>query len=131
VADCIAAVRRGDTESDTLNRLVLVAGLDWRQVNVLRAYRMYRQRIGSRFTAGLPERRAGGQPGVTAKLVRYFELRFDPARTRDEAAERRCATRSCRPRRRSPRSTTTASCATSSADRRDAAHRTRSRPTAR
>ena len=63
VADCIAAVRRGDTESDSLNRLVIVAGLDWRQVNVLRAYRMYRQRIGSRFTAGLPERRARRQPG--------------------------------------------------------------------
>ena len=52
VADCVAAVRRGDAESDTLNRLVVVAGLDWRQVNILRAYRMYRQRIGSRFTQG-------------------------------------------------------------------------------
>ena len=58
IADCMAAVRRGDTESDSLNRLVVVAGLDWRQINILRAYRKYRQRIGSRFTRGLPERRA-------------------------------------------------------------------------
>ena len=50
VADCISAVWRGDTESDTLNRLVLLAGLDWRQIEILRAYRKYRQRIGSRFT---------------------------------------------------------------------------------
>ena len=87
VADCITAVRRGDTESDTLNRLVLVAGLDWRQINVLRAYRMYRQRIGSRFTQGYQNDVLAANAGVTAKLVRYFEARFDPARPRDEAAE--------------------------------------------
>ncbi|HYI19542.1 MAG TPA: NAD-glutamate dehydrogenase [Solirubrobacteraceae bacterium] len=89
IADCIAAVRRGDTESDTLNRLVLVAGLDWRQINVLRAYRMYRQRIGSRFTQGYQNDVLAANAGVTAKLVRYFEARFDPARPRDEAAEQR------------------------------------------
>jgi len=87
VAECIAAVRRGHAESDTLNRLVLVAGLDWRQVNVLRAYRMYRQRIGSRFTQGYQNDVLAANPELTAKLVRYFELRFDPARPRDEAAE--------------------------------------------
>ena len=87
VADCIAAVRRGDAESDSLNRLVVVAGLDWRQVNVLRAYRMYRQRIGSRFTQGYQNDVLAVNAAVTAKLVRYFEARFDPSRERDEAAE--------------------------------------------
>jgi glutamate dehydrogenase len=87
VADCIGAVRRGDAESDTLNKLVLVAGLNWRQVNVLRAYRMYRQRIGSRFTQGYQNDVLAANPEVTAKLMRYFELRFDPAQDRDEAAE--------------------------------------------
>ncbi|MGI8778754.1 MAG: NAD-glutamate dehydrogenase [Solirubrobacteraceae bacterium] len=87
VADCIAAVRRGDAESDSLNRLVLVAGLDWRQVNILRAYRMYRQRIGSRFTQGYQNDVLAANPELTAKLMRYFELRFDPGQARDEAAE--------------------------------------------
>jgi len=87
VADCIAAVRRGDAESDTLNRLVLVAGLDWRQVNILRAYRMYRQRIGSRFTQGYQNDVLAANPELTAKLMRYFELRFDPSHARDEEAE--------------------------------------------
>ena len=87
VADAIGAVRRGDTESDSLNRLVLLAGLDWRQLNVLRAYRMYRQRIGSRFTQGYQNDVLAANPGVTAKLMRYFELRFDPAHPRDEDAE--------------------------------------------
>src|SRR5919201_1728297 len=47
LASCIAAVWSGDAESDSLNRLVITAGLDWRRVAILRAYRSYRQRIGS------------------------------------------------------------------------------------
>ena len=78
VADCIAAVWRGDAESDSLNRLVLTAGLDWRQVAILRAYRKYRQRIGSRFTESYQNDVLVANSAVTAKLVRYFELRFDP-----------------------------------------------------
>ena len=31
----------GETEVDSLNRLVTVAGLDWRQITVLRAYLRY------------------------------------------------------------------------------------------
>src|SRR5215218_2031049 len=88
IADCIAAVRRGEAESDSLNRLVLVAGLNWRQVNILRAYRMYRQRIGSRFTPGYQTDVLAANPELTAKLMRYFELRFDPSAPRDEEAER-------------------------------------------
>jgi glutamate dehydrogenase len=87
IADCIAAVRRGDAESDSLNRLVLVAGLNWREVNILRAYRMYRQRIGSRFTQGYQNDVLAANPELTAKLMRYFKLRFDPDAARDEDAE--------------------------------------------
>ncbi|HYH88575.1 MAG TPA: NAD-glutamate dehydrogenase [Solirubrobacteraceae bacterium] len=87
VADCISAVWRGDTESDTLNRLVLVAGLDWRQIEILRAYRKYRQRVGSRFTESYQNDVLAASSALTAKLVRLFELRFDPEHERDEAAE--------------------------------------------
>src|SRR3954449_7946835 len=85
VADCISAVWRGDTESDTLNRLVLAAGLDWRQIEILRAYRKYRQRIGSRFTESYQNDVLAASAALTEKLVRLFELRFDPERERDEA----------------------------------------------
>jgi glutamate dehydrogenase len=87
VAEAIGAVYRGDAESDTLNRLVITAGLDRHQVAILRAYRKYRQRIGSRFTEGYQNDVLAANSEVTAKLVRYFELRFDPAVHRDEAAE--------------------------------------------
>ena len=87
VAEVIAAVRRGEAESGTLNRLVVTAGLTWRQVGVLRAYRSYRQRVGSRFSARYEADAFARHPITTRKLVEYFERRFDPARERDEAAE--------------------------------------------
>ena len=64
------------------------AGLDWRQIEILRAYRKYRQRIGSRFTESYQNDVLVANPALTAKLVRCFELRFDPEHERDEAAEK-------------------------------------------
>ena len=87
VAQCIAAVWRGEAESDSLNRLIINAGLDWRRIAILRAYRKYRQRIGSRFTESYQNDVIAANPHITAKLIRLFELRNDPAIERDEAAE--------------------------------------------
>ncbi len=87
VAETIAAVYHGHAESDPLNRLVVSAGLDRQQVAILRAYRKYRQRIGSRFTEGYQNDVLVANSSITAKLVRYFELRFDPTRETDEVAE--------------------------------------------
>jgi glutamate dehydrogenase len=90
LAAAIAAVYRGEAESDPLNRLVIAAGLDRDQLAILRAYRKYRQRVGSRFTEGYQNDVLTANAGVTAKLVRYFELRFGADGTdapRDEAAE--------------------------------------------
>ena len=55
VAATVAAVHRGDAESDTLNRLVITAGLDRRQVAILRAYRKYRQRTDDALRSRLRE----------------------------------------------------------------------------
>ena len=87
VAELLAAVQRGDAETDNLNRLVITAGLDRRQVAILRAYRKYRQRVGSRFTESYQNDVLVANSEVTAKLVRYFELRFDPELESDDAAE--------------------------------------------
>ena len=78
VAELLAAVHRGEAETDPLNRLVITAGLDRRQVAILRAYRKYRQRVGSRFTESYQNDVLVANSAITAKLVRYFELRFDP-----------------------------------------------------
>ncbi len=87
VADAITAVWEGHADSDSLNRLVVTAGLTWRQVVILRAYRKYRQRVGAAFTERYQHEAFANNPKLTAKLVRLFELRFDPDAERDEEAE--------------------------------------------
>src|SRR5262249_35018189 len=74
-------------ETDNLNRLVITAGLDPRQGAMLRAYRKYRQRGGSRFTQSYQNDVLGGNSAGTAKLGPHFQLRLDPHPETDEAAE--------------------------------------------
>ncbi|TVP74950.1 MAG: NAD-glutamate dehydrogenase [Gemmatimonadales bacterium] len=78
LSDAILATRRGEATNDTLNALVVSAGLAWREVEVLRAY------AGYGFQAGLvPSRMSlpvalNKYPEVARLLFRLFEARFDP-----------------------------------------------------
>ena len=85
VARCLEAVWRGDCESDSLHRLIVRAGLEWQQVELLRAYRKYHHRVNAGFPVELKNDVFAAHPDVAAGLVRLFSLRFDPA-VRDEAA---------------------------------------------
>jgi glutamate dehydrogenase len=84
--DCIVAVWRNRAESDSLNRLVVTAGLTWEQVSTLRAFRKYRQRISTRFTEEYRNDVLAENPVISSKLVAYFEARFDPDRSLSEDA---------------------------------------------
>ena len=55
-------------------------GLTWHQVAVLRAYRKYRQRVGAQLPIEYQNATFARHPDVSALLVRYFEVRFDPTR---------------------------------------------------
>jgi glutamate dehydrogenase len=86
VADCISAVWRGEADSDSLNRLVILADLTWRDVVVLRAYRKYHHKVNASFTAEYKNDAFAAHPTIAANLARLFELKFDPARDRDDQA---------------------------------------------
>jgi glutamate dehydrogenase len=85
IAECIASVWRGDCESDSLNRLVVTAGLTWRQVQILRAYRKYHHRVNSTFPVEYKNDAFAAHPHIATRLVQLFELKFDPTRTHDPA----------------------------------------------
>ncbi|CAN5688617.1 NAD-glutamate dehydrogenase [soil metagenome] len=84
VAATISAVWRGETESASLNRLVTLTDLDWRQVQILRALRRYRMRVSSRYTEEYRNDAMAEQAHISAGLVHLFEAKFDPARDADE-----------------------------------------------
>lgn len=70
----------GDAENDGFNRLILVAGLDWRQVAMLRAYCKYLLQIGVPFSQSYMEGALCSHPVIVRLLVELFEARFDPVR---------------------------------------------------
>ena len=78
LVDALDALARGETEVDSLNRLVTVAGLDWRQVTVLRAYLRYWRQTGTTLTAEDMTDPLVRFPEVARGLIGYFNARFDP-----------------------------------------------------
>ena len=77
----------GAAESDRLNALVLLGGLDWRRIVILRAIAMYLRQIGSAFSVEYLEQALVTHPGLAGDLVRLFELRFAPALTGDRGTQ--------------------------------------------
>jgi glutamate dehydrogenase len=79
--DAITAVWAGRAEDDALNALVLLAGLTWRQVAVLRAYVQWLRQGGLPFGEGYVQATLAAHPGIVARLVALFETRFHPDRS--------------------------------------------------
>jgi len=68
----------GRIENDPLNALVLRAGLDWRQVDLLRTYVNHGAQIGSAPSRGALVAALTAWPRATRLLWDYFEAKFDP-----------------------------------------------------
>ncbi len=81
-------VWRGDADNDLLNRLVLTAGLRWREVAVLRAYSRYLKQTRFGFSQEFIRDTLCAHAPIARALVRYFLQRFDPERTSDGQGER-------------------------------------------
>jgi len=77
--DALARVWSGEMEDDGFNRLVLGAGLDWREVTILRAYCKYLRQAAIPFSQAYMEATLAGNPGIAAALVKLFRTLFDPA----------------------------------------------------
>jgi glutamate dehydrogenase len=70
---------RGELENDGLNRLVLRAGLDARQVVCLRTLCKYLIQTGLPYSQSYIAQLMAEHAAVARLLVRLFETRFDPA----------------------------------------------------
>ena len=73
-----AQVWSGVAENDGFNRLVLAAGLGWREVVVLRAYSRYLRQTGIAFSQESMENALARHPGIAAALVGVFTARLRP-----------------------------------------------------
>jgi glutamate dehydrogenase len=72
-------VWRGEVESDSLNKLVLVTELDARQISVLRAYTRYFKQLGFAFSQTYVEDALIRNAAIAQDIIALFQTRFDPA----------------------------------------------------
>ena len=81
----------GRLEADGLNRLVLSAGLDRRQIALLRLYKRYLRQAAIPFSAEYVEEAIVRHPEIARGLVSLFDTKFDPRRTDITAPNDRAA----------------------------------------
>ncbi|MCP1488737.1 glutamate dehydrogenase [Pseudomonas fluorescens] len=78
--DAFVHIVRGDAENDAFNRLVLTAGLPWRDVALLRAYARYLKQIRLGFDLGYIASTLNNHTDIARELTRLFKTRFYLAR---------------------------------------------------
>ncbi len=74
----IQVILDGKSENDTLNKLLVLTGMTWQEIDVLRAYRNYYLQLGHRTTRNSVHHALITNPRVALCLFNYFEARFRP-----------------------------------------------------
>ena len=82
----LAALLDGRAEADGFNRLVLRAGIDWREAWLLRALFRWLKQLGFGFAQPSVEAALAAHPELARLLVRLFHARFAPDFAGDRAA---------------------------------------------
>ncbi|MFT8246807.1 NAD-glutamate dehydrogenase [Roseomonas sp. BN140053] len=76
--DALGVLLSGRAEADGFNRLVLRAGLDWRECWLLRAMFRWLKQVGFAFSQEAVAGALASQPEAARLLVELFTARFDP-----------------------------------------------------
>src|SRR5690606_35931381 len=85
--DAFSRTWRGEAENDGFNRLILAAGLTWRQISMLRAYAKFLLQVGVPFSQSYVEETFSRYPVLARLLVELFEARFDPRTGKESKAD--------------------------------------------
>ncbi len=75
-----------DCENDGFNRLAVVAGLDWREITLVRALAKYLRQGGLTFSQTYIENCVAHYPEITRRLVQLFAARLHPVAFDDARA---------------------------------------------
>ncbi|MBI1209064.1 MAG: NAD-glutamate dehydrogenase [Azospirillum sp.] len=87
--EALERVWSGRMESDGFNRLVLRAGLSWREVTILRAQAKYLRQAGIPFSQDYMESTFANHPAIARMIVALFYAQLDPVQAAE--AEQRCS----------------------------------------
>ena len=76
--DAFKRIFQGESSNDGFNRLILRAIIDWRRVDILRAYSHYLRQVRGTFSHDYMIQAMVGNAHIAAILIQQFETRFDP-----------------------------------------------------
>ena len=72
------SVWRGQAENDSFNKLIVSAGLNWREVVILRAYSRYLRQLGLRYSESYVVDCLLEHAEIARQIIDCFRLLFDP-----------------------------------------------------
>ncbi|HIC7358083.1 TPA: NAD-glutamate dehydrogenase [Legionella pneumophila] len=75
-AEALITINLGLCENDGFNKLVLCAGLSWREITILRAYAKYLHQIGIRYSQSYIEKTIETHAAIARDLIHFFYLKF-------------------------------------------------------
>ncbi|MDC9701455.1 MAG: NAD-glutamate dehydrogenase [Alphaproteobacteria bacterium] len=82
--DCFRAVWSENAEDDGYNKLVLLAGLNWKEISVLRAYSRYLRQILVPYSQDYMWTTLNTHPAIAADLAAMFHARFSTENKTDK-----------------------------------------------
>ncbi len=90
--EAFMSVWRGEAENDSFNKLIVAAGLNWREVVILRAYSRYLRQLGLRYSESYVVDCLLEHAHIARLIIDCFRLLFDPQENHqreDQASELR------------------------------------------
>ncbi|WP_022939939.1 NAD-glutamate dehydrogenase [Psychromonas hadalis] len=82
-ADAFLSVWYAKTDNDPFNKLILGAGLAWRDISMLRAYAKYLKQLRFGFSHSCIAKTLLDHNKLVKEIVTLFNLRFDPKKSAD------------------------------------------------
>jgi len=76
--EAFSSVWEKRAENDGFNRLVMRAGLSWREISILRAYSKYLIQIGFLYSQNYIEDTLSEHPEIARELIQFFISKFNP-----------------------------------------------------
>ncbi len=76
--EAFAQVVNGELESDPLNKLIILGGLSWRQINFLRGLVKYLLQTGLPYSQDYIEKAMIQNPHISRWIVELFTVKFSP-----------------------------------------------------
>ncbi|MGB2131197.1 MAG: NAD-glutamate dehydrogenase domain-containing protein, partial [Marinobacterium sp.] len=80
----VEPVWQGRAENDVFNQLIMRAGMDWRDVALLRAYGRYMKQLRFGFSQHFIADTLSRHLDIAGLLLAYFRAKFEPDMTRDD-----------------------------------------------